>query len=465
MNINSLFFIFIFLPLSVGLYYIVKDKYKPVIMLVLSIIFYSLNSLAFLPVIIALCIMDVIIGRRMAVSGSRKKGLLIFGVTVNVLVIAFYKVINSFFGAFIPTDGYFSELLSFPIGLSFFIFKSISYIADSYSGLIKPTDSLVSGFLYLTFFPQIQSGPISRFSDMQYKKADINSLSSGTCRFLIGFCKKVLLADVFASTVNPVFASSLDTVSPLCAWIASVCWSLQLYYDFSGYSDMAIGISGLFGYSCPENFNYPYTTKSISMFWRKWHITLGAWFRDYVYIPMGGSRVKTKAKLLFNLFIVWILTGFWHGAAPNFIVWGIAYFLLIGSEKVTGLPDRIKSAAGRIVYRIFALTAINILWVIFRCDSLNYGLGFIGRMFSFGYNSPFFDIRSAYILKNIWTFLIAGIVFCMPTIPFFTKICSKNKGLQNVLCFVRPLIIIMLFVLSLSIIVSGVNNPFAYANF
>lgn len=467
MYINSIVFIFLFLPLSAGVYYLLKDKYKQAALLLLSLLFYTLNSLSFLPVLFALMAMDIILGMKMSSGKAGRKSrviMLVSGITVNTAVLVLYKFIGEF-SAGIPSDNFFlSGLLTFPIGLSFFVFKGISYLSDVYTGKIVPDRELTGDLLYLSFFPQIQSGPISRRSDMVFKGNSIITVSEGIYRFMTGFCKKVLLADILALASNAVFDADTSMISPFCAWLAAICWSLELYYDFSGYSDMAIGVTKIFGYDCPENFEYPYTTDSVSGFWRKWHITLGAWFRDYVYIPLGGSRCS-KARCCFNLLAVWLLTGFWHGTSLNFIVWGLGHFVLILFEKLTGLPKRIRSRFGKAIYRVVVLLEINFLWVIFRCRDLKQGLGFIASMVFPGQYSQMWDKRALYILQNNKLFIIAGILLCIPIVPFINKLCEKHKALGTTVAVIRPVLIFTLFVLSLSFVVSGINNPFAYANF
>ena len=467
MYINSIVFIFLFLPLFAGVYYLLKDKYKQAVLFLFSLLFYMLNSLSFMPFMFALMAMDIILGKKMSSGKADKKTrviMLIVGIAVNAAVLIFYKYIGELFGDVHPNNFFLNGLITFPIGLSFFVFKSISYLSDVYTGKITPDRELIGDLLYLSFFSQIQSGPISRRSDMVFRGNRIIIVSEGIYRFMTGFCKKVLIADILALASNSIFDSDTSSISISCAWLAAICWSLELYFDFSGYSDMAIGITKIFGYDCPENFEYPYTTDSASGFWRKWHITLGSWFRDYVYIPLGGSRCS-KARCCFNLLIVWLLTGFWHGTSLNFIVWGLGHFALICFEKLTGLPKRIKSKFGKVLYRIIVLLEINFLWVIFRCRDLKQGIGFIVSMVVPGEYSPMWDRRALYILQNNKVFLIAGILLCIPVVPLINKLCEKHKTFGTVVAVVRPVLIFTLFVISLSFVVSGINNPFAYANF
>ena len=252
-------------------------------------------------------------------------------------------------------------------------------------------------------------------------------------------------------------------VSTLYLWLGAICYSMQLFYDFDGYSDMAIGLSEMFGYRCTENFDYPYMTESVAKFWRRWHISLSSWFRDYVYIPLGGSRCK-KWRTYFNLFAVWALTGIWHGAAWNFIFWGIGYFIVIAFERATGLPDRLKTRFGKFIYRVLALLFINFQWVIFRAASLQSGLSYIKRMVVYTPNT-LADKRALFLMKDNWVFILVGILLCFPIVQYLEKKLESRKRLLAIFHIVVGVIVVFGAVWSVSFIISGQNNPFAYANF
>lgn len=286
----------------------------------------------------------------------------------------------------------------------------------------------------------------------------------GVNRFIIGFSKKVLLANVLANITQETFAASGSSMSVSYAWLGSVCYTLQLFFDFSGYSDMAIGISQMFGYNCPENFCYPYITTSVSGFWRRWHITLGAWFRDYIYIPLGGSRVKSKGRLLFNLLVVWILTGLWYGASWNFVIWGLAYFIVIAFEKISGWPSKLKYNISKWIYRICVLLFINFQWVIFRADGFRAGLKYIYHMF-FSPPNSLADARALFLLKDNFVFIVAAVIFCFPVIPCLEKTFRNGKILHAVFHVGTAIVCAFLFIWAISFVVSGQNNPFLYANF
>lgn len=314
-------------------------------------------------------------------------------------------------------------------------------------------------------FSQIQSGPISRLADTRYD-AGWTRFSSGMQRFVLGFCKKILLANVLGDIVDEVYASDMTLLSPSYGWLGAICFSLQLFYDFAGYSDMAIGITQMFGYECPENFDYPYMTHSISEFWRRWHMTLGSWFRDYIYIPLGGSRVDKKWKLYRNLFVVWLLTGLWHGASWNFVVWGLLYFVFIAFEKATNLPNRLPSRLLRAIYRLFCLGIINTLWVIFRSKDLAQAVVFLKHMFFMDNGNTLKNARAWFLLKDNVVFLLCALLFCTPVIPMVERKCKEaaKKGFEIYqVCYL--LILVALFLIALSYVISGSNNPFTYANF
>ncbi|MCM1047181.1 MAG: MBOAT family protein [Clostridiales bacterium] len=353
-----------------------------------------------------------------------------------------------------------------PLGISFFTFKAVSYLVDVYKGKIELHKySPMHDALYLSFFAQVQSGPITRYGDsFQASKIERNNLfSDGVWRFLIGFNKKILLANVLSKITSEIFSTGFENFSTAYAWLGAICYSLQLFYDFAGYSDMAIGISEMFGYKCIENFDYPYMTESVTKFWRRWHISLSQWFRDYIYIQMGGSRTKHKYQVYINLFVVWILTGLWHGTSWNFVAWGLGYFVLIAFERITGLPDKFKSKFLKGVYRVFSLIFISCQWVLFKSDGIVSGLRFIKRMFipTFNYVA---NRRALFLIKDYFIFILFAVALCFPVIPWIRAKMKTEHG-QILYDTLVGIVIVFLFVWSLSYVVAGQNNPFAYANF
>ncbi|MCM1540298.1 MAG: MBOAT family protein [Blautia sp.] len=473
MPVTSMLFLFLFLPLSLGIYYVANDRVREYVLLAISLLFYSLGSPEYLLLFIIALFVTVAIGR--VLSKTKRKGirriLLVLGVMINIGLLGYYKYSDLAISTINRIGGYSiaSRNLSLPLGISFFVFKAISYLADVYSEKIL-VESPAHDMLYLSFFAQIQSGPLSRYSDMRNVGVSgspderIELFIDGVFRFMTGYSKKILLADVLSHITNEVFSNSFDHFSVSYAWLGAISYSLQIFFDFAGYSDMAIGISGMFGYRCMENFNYPYLTGSVSEFWRRWHISLSQWFRDYVYIPLGGSRSENKYKVYFNLLAVWLLTGIWHGAAWRFVVWGLGYFVLIAFEKATGFPGRFKTGVGKLIYRILSLLFINFQWVVFRADKLSIALQYIKCMF-YCKSNELADLRTRFLIKDYLGFLFAAVVLCFPIVPWIGKKLENKTVVWRAYEIIVLVITAFLFVWAISFVVSGQNNPFVYANF
>ena len=471
MSTVGILFLFVFLPASLAVYYIFPVKARKYVLLGISIFFYSLGSYQYALLFVLTTAFTVILGRSISKLKSTiwKRIFLIVGILCNIGLLFYYKYTGFALGIIadlLHKDPVSIEII-LPLGISFFTFKAVSYLVDIYKGKAELSKSVADDALYLSFFPQITSGPLSRYNDMQFGKAkvlDATLFSDGVYRFLRGFGKKVLLADVLSNVTNEVFATLPADYTTAYVWLGSICYSLELLLDFEGYSDMAIGLSEMFGYECPENFNYPYMTESVAKFWRRWHISLGAWFRDYVYIPMGGSRTEAKWRIYFNLFTVWILTGIWHGAEKRFIVWGLAYFFAIAFERLTGWPDRFKHKVFKVIYRIATLFYINFLWVIFNAPSLKYGLLFIKKMVVFS-GGGIADRRALFLTKEYAFFIALSLFFCFPVVPFIKDKAQNKKAITVVCDVVSAIFVIFMFVAALSFIVAGHNNPFLYGNF
>ncbi len=452
MYINSFLFIFVFLPLVLAAYYL-SGRYRNIVLSCFDIVFFLLNALEYTFIFVLFLVFNIAAGRligRAREGSTARKLLFAAGITADALILVIGKL---------------PETTVIPLGLSFLVFKAISYLSDVYLKRIELDGDQFRDLVYLSFFGQLQSGPIARYKDMEFRGRDMSLICGGAYRFVIGFSKKVLLADVLGKITAEVFSADPASVSMSYAWLGAVCWALELFYDFAGYSDMAIGISNMFGFECPENFIYPYTSESISKFWRKWHITLGAWFRDYIYIPLGGSRCSRKWRVYVNLFTVWLLTGLWHGTTLNFILWGLIYFALIAFERLTGLPDRLKRRPARIAYRVFVLAAVLLLWVIFRCEDVTAAARFIGNMFVPGSGLPEYDIRTVYLLKHNLVFIAFAVLFSTPAVPALKKKLAGVRDAALVRDIAVPIAAAALFLISVSFVMSGINDPFAYANF
>ena len=427
MSLSSLNFILYFLPISVLVYKIIKKINHVVADLILVLInwcfIFFVDSNFFLLVLIIL-VLTVLFAYIISKSFERISRVLVLTYVLSLcFIILFFKYTNILF----------KTNIIIPIGLS--------------------------------FFAHFISGPIERY-DSFYNvndSSDKELLFEGVWRYVIGLCKKVLIADSLSRFSGLLNVISLDKSPASFLWVMSICYSLQLYFDFSGYSDMAIGITNMFGYNCEDNFNYPYISKSISEFWRRWHISLGRWFKDYVYIPLGGSR-KGKKALCINLLIVWLLTGIWHGASINFIIWGLSYFVLVMFEKLFIHPDKLKRIPS-VLYRGVSLAVINVLWVVFKYSDLQYLKSYLLRMFGI---SKINDV-GINVWHSVWdfkVFIIAAILFSIPVYPKLMKLIeSKSKKVQMISNFVFSLAASFLFLLCIAFIVSGLNNPFIYSNF
>ena len=468
MAVYDLYFVFLFLPIVLFSYYMVTDGLiRRWLLILASLFFYVCGSPSFFLMLLALTIGNIVLSRILIRNKGEKtnrgKYLLVAGIIINLAILVYYKYAGVAADLFYKGDGCLPVLL--PLGLSFYVFKAVSFLTDSYRGKLSSEYPVSAGVLYLTFFGQLSSGPLSRARSFQETSSDTSGITKGLPRFMAGFCKKVLLADVLAGVVASVYENTEPSTA--LAWLGSICFSLQLYYDFSGYSDMAIGLTNLFGYECPENFNYPYATSSISEFWRRWHITLGTWFRDYVYIPLGGSRVSS-GKIIRNLLVVWLLTGIWHGTGWNFILWGLGYFLLIVFEKLTGLPDRLKSRVGKSLYQLAVLIFINLLWVPFRAENMGEALRMLRAMFIPVSNDS--SAWAGFLLRDNIMFIVAALIFCAPVIPALEKFLSERLNPRKSMPakFLNAAVLFLLCVMffwAVSFLVAGENHPFAYANF
>ncbi len=466
MLFSSAIFLFLFLPFTIVIYYtllINKRKLQNIFLCLLSIFFYAWGEPKFVFVMLLSIAINYYFGAFIAKNKSKnqKKLILIFSVIVNLSILFVFKYlsytienVNMLFRTeFCVPD------ITLPVGISFFTFQAMSYVIDVYRGEEYQNDIINVG-LYISFFPQLIAGPIVRYQtvaqQIKNRKETFEDFSEGVFRFIIGLGKKVLLANTMAVVVDYFFNLNINSLSLAGAWIGAIAYTFQIYFDFGGYSDMAIGLGRMFGFHFLENFDYPYISLSITEFWRKWHISLGSWFRDYLYFPLGGSRVKNKHIMIFNLFIVWLATGIWHGANWTFVLWGLMYFLLIVIEKLTGLHKMQKAKTVRYVYTIFFVV---IGWVIFRSESIKNAVAYIGAML--GSSDQVIDNSALFYLKeNIVCFIISTLC-STPVIKHLYKKCLNTK-LGEVLVYI---VLILIFLLCVTYIVKGAYNPFIYFNF
>lgn len=360
-----------------------------------------------------------------------------------------------------------------PIGISFFTFQAMSYVIDVYRQKGKVQKNPFNVALYITFFPQLIAGPIVRYEtvaqEIRERKENLDDFSSGVSRFVWGLAKKMILSNSVAVIADMTFDTiNASEISVLGAWAGAICYTLQIYFDFSGYSDMAIGLGRMFGFHFNENFNHPYCSATVSEFWRRWHISLGTWFRDYVYFPLGGSRVKTKGRLIFNLFVVWLLTGVWHGANWNFVVWGLFYFVILTFEKLSGIGEKLKSRKGlAVLYRVFTLFAVMIGWVLFRSESLTKALTYMKAMFGLNQNS-LSDFQTNYHLTHYALIIAVSIILSTPIVQIIKqKLYSAvgNTKAEIAVGAAEKIAVLLLAVVSISYSVCTSYNPFIYFNF
>jgi D-alanyl-lipoteichoic acid acyltransferase DltB (MBOAT superfamily) len=349
----------------------------------------------------------------------------------------------------------------------------MSYVIDIYRGKGKVQKNPLNAALYITLFPQLIAGPIVRYEtiagQINHRSFNLDDFSLGVKRFIIGLSKKVIIANTVAIIADRAFnPAGVSDLTILMAWLGIISYTLQIYFDFSGYSDMAIGLGLMFGFYFNENFDYPYISKSVTEFWRRWHISLGMWFRDYVYFPLGGSRVEKKSRLVFNLFIVWILTGIWHGASWNFIFWGFFYFVLLTFEKISGIPKKLEEKGGIFpqLYRIFTIFCVMLGWIFFRADGLKNGAKYVFAMFGGNGKAGIAGELAKFLLWDGFVILIAGIIACIPIVRLVKeKLPSMGYGVSGRLKTAKQLVISALFIICISYLAVSSYNPFIYFNF
>ena len=459
MVFSSTVFLFLFLPLSLLIYYnpVFKGRaFRNGFLLLTSLLFYGWGE----PLLVFLMIFSIFVTWLcgLHVGHGRGKGALAAGTVYHITVLFVFKYLTftaSQLGLLLNWDFSFIRI-TLPIGISFFTFQLMSYLFDIYYGNAKNQKNPFYVGLYVSLFPQLIAGPIVRYSEVEAEIANRRDNFDNVCigmeRFILGLGKKVLISNYVAQIADNCF-DYLPQLSVATAWLGAVAYALQIYFDFSGYSDMAIGLGRMFGFHFSENFNYPYISCSITEFWRRWHISLSTWFRDNVYIPLGGNRVS-KRRWAFNLFVVWLLTGIWHGANWTFILWGLLYYVLLILEKQTGLNQKL----GRLSH-VYTLVVVILLWVIFRASSISAAGAYIGTMFGIG-ASGFADGTFFDYLRNTWVVLLFALIGSTPIMKRVEqKLAQMNLG------WVSSVWTVLVFVLSVIQTVSSTYNPFIYFNF
>ena len=458
MVFSSILCIFRFLPISMGIYFLTPKKFRNFSLLILSLVFYSWGEPKYFVLMLASIFVDYFISLGIDKNNKSKRIriiLLCISITFNIVILFFFKYINFFIE---NINSIFNISLSYvkitlPLGISFYTFQTMSYTIDVFLKKVKPEKNIIDFGAFVCLFPQLIAGPIVKYTDinreLKSRKVNLDAIQEGIRLFILGLSSKVIIANNIGSLWTEVEVMGFSNISTILAWMGIIAFALQIYFDFSGYSLMAIGLGKILGFNFPINFNYPYESKSISEFWRRWHITLGQWFKEYVYIPLGGNRVR-KVRLYFNLFIVWFLTGFWHGASYNFILWGLYFFLLISIEKA-GLLKFLNN--NKFISHIYAIFFILIGWVLFAVVDLAQIKLLFKQMFSFNIGNEWI-----YYLRNYAIVFIIAIIFSTSFPKKLYKKFIKNDVIDTV-------IILMIFLVSIAYLVDSSYNPFLYFRF
>ena len=458
MVFSSLIFLFRFMPIFFLFYFILPMKYKNLCLLIFSLLFYSWGEPKYIILMIASILVDYCISQRIWKEKENKKKqkiLLSTSIIFNIGILFVFKYynfiadnINNIFKSNIPLSS-----MTLPLGISFYTFQTLSYTIDVYRGRIRPEKNIVNFATFVTMFPQLIAGPIVKYTDIKEKLVNRRNnwslVEEGVEDFIVGLGKKVLLANNLGMLWEEAQSIGFANISTPMAWLSLLAFSLQIYYDFSGYSTMAIGLGKMLGFVFPKNFNYPYISKSISEFWRRWHITLGSWLKEYIYIPLGGNR-KGKKRTFLNLLIVWFLTGLWHGAEFNFILWGLYFFLLISLEKL--ILDKYLNNY-KFFAHIYTIFMLLMGWAIFAITDLNLLKIFLKQLFACKYNTEWI-----YYLQNYLIIIVIGVVCSTPMVTSIWNRLKINK-------YVSTLILISIFILSVAYLVDSSYNPFLYFRF
>lgn len=461
MLFSSIPFLYYFLPLVMLCYFISPKGFKNTVLLVFSLVFYAWGEPKYvflmLATIAAFYLCGLAIGR--ARQKPWKKVWLYLSVAVGVGFLAIFKYADFFVHSFNKATGLSISLLrlALPVGISFYTFQSLSYTIDVYRGDVPVQKNPISFGAYVTLFPQLIAGPIVRYADvareLDSRTHNWEGISYGVRRFLVGLAKKILIADQFALLIK-LFRQSPEP-SVLFYWIYAIAFMLNIYFDFSGYSDMAIGLGRIFGFHFNENFNYPYISKSVTEFWRRWHISLGSWFRDYVYIPMGGNRVR-KPRWVLNILTVWLLTGLWHGAAWNFVLWGLLFAVMLLAEKWVSALQKIPG----FFRHLYVLLVVCISFVLFNAESLPQAGSDLMGMLGFG-KIPMITGQTVYYLRSFGLLFVLGILGATPIVKCFAERISRTRAGA----ILEPVVLLALLLLCTAYLVDGSFSPFLYFRF
>lgn len=494
MVFSSNIFLFLFLPIILAFYFVPLEKigftkYKNYFLLAASLFFYAWGEACYIWLlglsILGNYFFGIAISRNnsfekansqnsynLANSASKfftQKSILFFALLFNLMLLLYFKYagflvhnLYSAFGFVINADLLPKRL---PIGISFFTFHAISYLIDIYRGKCKAQKNFLDLALYIAFFPQLIAGPIVRYNTivkyLQNRRHSISIAAYGVRRFIIGLTKKVIIANPLGEVADAIFSAQLDSINSMVAWVGIACYTMQIYFDFSGYSDMAIGLARIFGFKFPENFNYPYIAKSIKEFWRRWHMSLSAWFRDYVYIPLGGNRVSL-ARQYFNLVLVFFLCGLWHGASWNFVIWGLFHGFFLVFERLK-FGHFVLNKLPNFLQHIYAISIIMIGWVFFRSNNLEHAIGYLNLMFL--HNNDV--VIAGQILHLINSHLVwsVGVLSLIGFSPLCKKVTTKFASYGVVNSLIVDVSLILIFIFAIIMLSAATHNPFIYFQF
>ena len=461
MVFSSITFLFYFLPIVLAIYYMVPNKLKNIVLLISSFLFYFYGEPKYILLMISTIIFTYIFGILIDKYKNHSKLFLIISIVIIVGLLMYFKYINFIIENInlILSNKIDFGYIVLPIGISFYIFQMLSYLIDVYKKEAKVQKNILKLAMYISLFPQLIAGPIVRYTtieeQIEKRNYTFEKFSLGVRRFIVGLGKKVLIADVLGELNTIIFGG--NEISVLHYWLYAISGMLQIYFDFSGYSDMAIGLGKMLGFDFFENFNYPYIATSITDFWRRWHISLSTWFRDYVYIPLGGNKVS-KIKWLKNILIVWILTGLWHGAAWNFVIWGLYFGILLIVEKV--FLEKYLKKIPKILARIYTLLIVMISFIIFNGDSVTDILQNIGGLFGIN-NISLVSKESIYYFKSYFIIIIISII---GSTPILKSILSTKKSNKIINC-IEPVALLLILIISTSYIIDSSFSPFLYFRF
>ncbi len=467
MLFSSIPFLYYFLPLVLILYFISPKSIKNLTLLLSSLFFYGWGEPKYVFLMMATILCGFFLGlliEKFRANRALSRSLLVLSAVLFLGALGVFKYADFFISSLSAATGISASLLgiALPIGISFYTFQILSYTIDVYRGEVAAQKNLISLATYVTMFPQLIAGPIVRYKDVERSLTErahtFSKTAEGVRLFVIGLAKKVLIANVLGELCDLFRESSEKSV--LFFWVFAISYCLQIYFDFSGYSDMARGLGKFFGFDFMENFNYPFISKSITEFWRRWHISLGTWFRDYVYIPLGGNRCK-KSRHVFNILVVWMLTGLWHGASWNFVIWGLYFAILLAGEKFIWGKFVNKS---RIVSRIYVLPLILISFIIFDSTALSDIPLRVGALFGAG-EYPLVSTETLYYLRSYLLVILIALVGATPLPKLLTKKLSQTGFGKNIVSLAEPVFIIALLVMITAYLVDGSFNPFLYFRF